>query len=1365
MTAISAQGLRLRNPTPKGRLAALTAVVALSFAPGLGAAVTGRYILFGNALSERMGLVEVEVHSGGRNLVLNRPEVFTAGLDYGYWMMRRDPQKYAALLVDGDKDTEKRVVDFGAKVSRAYGDTTLYYCSFEMDLGEEIPVERIGLYRSRHRQKQPDDLGWRYLVLLDAQRRIVAWEAFNVYGQGWEEKRGAWLYDLKPATGAPAGRVVPPNSRCWLSEAEYIRDFLDKPEVDLVATPTAADEERLAQFQRRHDPAAIAALGERFFPLLDLERPSLREVKARVQARDYAGAFAAFRKPFLETTAILRHWNAGEGTSIYVHYAWTGESDTLATLRARDLRNRTYGDSSDLSVKRFVPGLLPPARMQFPFQTRPLLLSYAANQDIEDLRLWEMLTEDWAMGFQAAADQDPKLREHFVLTVGVINATLKDLYSASQTNPNFVNDVSGVTLARLLMPLMEELPVSYWRVTRKCVFNHTFNAVASAFLASQALADFRVGQRLEREVCQALQRLHTYAQYRDGPMVETCDEGHFVMNVVSPGNLYGMLSQWQPAWFTPALEAYFLDHYRQAVLAGVRHVSPSGAGSRWPGTGTGLDYLAYYLNTADPYWRNVTDLRMAWGDHDVVLSVPVLKEPEPRAIIDTVFGRGRQYTDKGKLAEQAQIAAAYGGEYQGQPQMVSDWLPYAGVWYFRRGWDREDSFLQMLKPSFSNSHYYGSYGPTQAYEFLKDTSYRFQDYATPLLTTFAADIDKQMICPAEETRFPSGSKQEIFTQAVEKPQPARWHTDATFDFGEAIYRGNYHSYTGEKVQVAADGRFERRITFSPVSIRDVSTTRQIFQVRPARLFLQVERIAYATPTETHTNRIETVMLLTEPGPETGKTFSDEQFRLDRATNTVTMRNPGNPGATVAYFGQPGLTFRRLTVNGLIHHFYPQPDPERETGPDDATLYGPFPNLNGPRRTSGRGLFASWEATGASVLVSCVFANRPDEEPVKNMQDLSTDSLAGVQAETTAGVHVRLLVARHVPAQLAAGPLAVTGEALLWVEGPGRPASGLVLGATDLAVQGKAEKPPCADFAFTLDPAAAAPLRTPSGLGLTPIRTPLDPPTVGPAVNVFSDSMQVEITSVSPDAEIRYTTDTSDPTAASALYREPIRIAADTFIKARTFRQGVTGLPFTTAGTDVSAVSYGSFFRRAVKPAMAEAPAGLQPGLDYDYMEGRWFALWTYADALPATKTGTTDRLLEVSMRATDGPFAVRYRGCIDIPATGVYTFYGPEEYVRNTCEPGYDLRLSIDGEEWYLGQTWHGLGLWSVPLEKGLHRFLLTFADARARDLEKQRTDLGLAWPGFYPQARTTWRGVAPVLEVSGPGVARGPVPDGWFRR
>ena len=34
-----------------------------------------------------------------------------------------------------------------------------------------------------------------------------------------------------------------------------------------------------------------------------------------------------------------------------------------------------------------------------------------------------------------------------------------------------------------------------------------------------------------------------------------------------------------------------------------------------------------------------------------------------------------------------------------------------------------------------------------------------------------------------------------------------------------------------------------------------------------------------------------------------------------------------------------------------------------------------------------------------------------------------------------------------------------------------------------------------------------------------------------------------------------------------------------------------------------------------------------------------------------------------------------------------------------------------------------------------------------------------------YPHPQTTWKGVAPVVAVSGPGLKRQPVPEAWLRR
>ncbi len=1314
--------------------------------------VKGRYIYFGNALSERMSLVEIEVFSQGKNVIRNRPEVFTAGLDYRFYMLKRSPKEKAAaarMLVDGDVDTSKRGVDLGSKISAGYLDITLRYTSLEIDLGSEIPVDTIVIYRSQYTKKQWHDLGWRVLVLLDESRRIVSWKAFNVYGPGWKENKGRWAFDMTPATGKPAGRVVPKGARSWLSEAEYIRDFLGKPVVDLVKNQTPEQKARLAKFAKRNSPENIAALGKSFFRLVDLSRPELKTVKKWVDAGNYAAALEAFKRPFIERLEKpFKDWNAGEGTSIYVFYTWNTEPDTRATCRARDLRNYVYADKKTLTVKRFIPGLLPKTKFTFPMQTRPLLLNYAVTKRMEDLRLWETMTDDWAMGWQDAADKDPRnLRDYFVLDIGSIRKNLRDLYMTYRSNPKFIDELSGATLARLLMPVIEELPVANWRVIRKVTFNHTYNAIPAGIHVAELLAQFYAGQRLEQEMRQAFERLYTYNQYRDGSMVEIGDEGHFLAPVCSPGYLYGeFVHMGRPSWFTPGLETYFLDNYRENILSQVRNIAPCGAHVRWNGKNDDLLSFSYTLDIKDPYWRNVCGNRMSWGDYYTKLTVPILKEPEPRAFIDTVYGRGRPpFKSKRKREEQEAVARVYGGSYQGRPKTLSDWMPYSGLWYFRGSWDHDASFLHMISPSAPNNLGKLWYFITNVYskEQFDTTSYRFYDYATPLVTCTGVRVDNLPPCP-EEKVFPSGSKQDCFSQATEKPQNGRWYTDAELDFGEAIYKGVYRV-----ARLDWDNKRRKSVVkFSKERVAGVTTTRQIYQVRPARLFFQLDRLRYATPNEEHTQTLENTFVITEPDEKTGKTISEDQVQVLQAQKRVVMDNPGNAGLTVAWFGQP---VEIIHSRKKLHH------------PSADKLGGPSITYNGYRRTMGTQVLTRWKGKGETAILSVLRANKPGDKPIRKLVDLSTSAVIGASVITDNGVKTTLMVSRKGTTTLTIGQLSAVGEALLLVEEPGKQPIGLALGAKTLELRGIPKKLIAEDIRFTLD----------NTFTQSEIRRPIDPPTIAPAVNTFTDSTMVTISSATPNVDIYYIAEnnpqTGDkvggPARASVhatnwvRYTRPSRITGNTFIRARAFRKGVTKIPFTAAGTDVSAISYAFFYKRAPLQAITP-PARLRPGLNYDYLEGRWFKLWTYTDQLEAKSTGHVDKLLDVSMRKTDGPFAVRYHGYIDIPRDGVYTFYGPREFVNNICEPGYDLRVFIDGEEWYLGQTWHGRGMWSIPLKKGLHKFRLTFADARARDLQNQRIDL---WR-HYPWPQTTWKGTVPTVEISGPGLKRQPIPNAWFK-
>lgn len=62
---------------------------------------------------------------------------------------------------------------------------------------------------------------------------------------------------------------------------------------------------------------------------------------------------------------------------------------------------------------------------------------------------------------------------------------------------------------------------------------------------------------------------------------------------------------------------------------------------------------------------------------------------------------------------------------------------------------------------------------------------------------------------------------------------------------------------------------------------------------------------------------------------------------------------------------------------------------------------------------------------------------------------------------------------------------------------------------------------------------------------------------------YASAVSVALSAVSPEAEIRYTIDSNDPTTASTLYTGPITVSTSTVLKARAFRNGILSSPIVT----------------------------------------------------------------------------------------------------------------------------------------------------------------------------------------------------------
>ena len=212
-----------------------------------------------------------------------------------------------------------------------------------------------------------------------------------------------------------------------------------------------------------------------------------------------------------------------------------------------------------------------------------------------------------------------------------------------------------------------------------------------------------------------------------------------------------------------------------------------------------------------------------------------------------------------------------------------------------------------------------------------------------------------------------------------------------------------------------------------------------------------------------------------------------------------------------------------------------------------------------------------------------------------------------------------------------------------------------------------------------------------------------PPRFTSDQSLFVGPFLVVDLAVRPGATVRVTTDGSEPVPESALFREPLVITGDTTVKARAYWPDGT-----------SSLVESRTFRRA-EPLRAAPDGPAAPGLAFEYHEGRFEKLPDFA-ALSPVRTGTAPRP-EAAAAGDKDEFALRFRGYIRAPRTGVYVFY---------LRSDDGSKLSVGGRELVANDGVHGLTeeRAEVALEAGWHAVeVLYFQGTGGLGLE-------LAWRG-----------------------------------
>lgn len=113
------------------------------------------------------------------------------------------------------------------------------------------------------------------------------------------------------------------------------------------------------------------------------------------------------------------------------------------------------------------------------------------------------------------------------------------------------------------------------------------------------------------------------------------------------------------------------------------------------------------------------------------------------------------------------------------------------------------------------------------------------------------------------------------------------------------------------------------------------------------------------------------------------------------------------------------------------------------------------------------------------------------------------------------------------------------------------------------------------------------------------------PTFSPAPGSYTNSVNVTLSSATADAEIRYTTDGSDPDMTSTLYAQALQLTSTTTVKAAAFKAGLTASDIVSGTYTVTAATEGLTGRYYNGASFGElAHTRVDPSIDFTWEGGQ-----------------------------------------------------------------------------------------------------------------------------------------------------------------
>ncbi|VAX19632.1 Alpha-1,2-mannosidase, partial [hydrothermal vent metagenome] len=163
--------------------------------------------------------------------------------------------------------------------------------------------------------------------------------------------------------------------------------------------------------------------------------------------------------------------------------------------------------------------------------------------------------------------------------------------------------------------------------------------------------------------------------------------------------------------------------------------------------------------------------------------------------------------------------------------------------------------------------------------------------------------------------------------------------------------------------------------------------------------------------------------------------------------------------------------------------------------------------------------------------------------------------------------------------------------------------------------------------------------------------------------IFLDKAEVSLTCDTDGTDIYYTLDGSEPTVDSKLFTTPFQIVKTTTIKMRAFVDDRASLPAAAVFKKTELIH-------------PDDTGNLEQGISYNYYVGSFNSVNDYTGMKPQ-KSGVVSTV-NLKQKDREQYFAFDFKGYIDIPVDGLYTFYlisndGSKLFINN------NVLINIDG--------------------------------------------------------------------------------------